>query len=136
MRFEIDQYSPVVLTLAPCPIVDAENPRASDLYAGSYFQSPQNGIGAGCHTEPIGETSTCLTAQHVADHSDRLGQSTGLSTVLRSNRRQRLYEGNARAAGDVEVRDLHAPASIGVFARDQAGERRFRGHRPSAKRWL
>ena len=97
MRFEIDQYSPVVLTLAPCPIVDAENPRASDLYGGSYFQPPQNGIGASCHTEPIGKTSTCLTAQHVADHSDRLGQSTGLSTVLRSNRRQRLNEGNAGA---------------------------------------
>src|ERR1022692_980877 len=98
MRFEIDQYSPVVLTLAPCPIFDAENPRASNLYGGPYFQSPENGIGAGCHTEPIGAASTCLTAQHVADPSDRLGQSTGLSTVLRSNRRQRLYEGNARAA--------------------------------------
>jgi hypothetical protein len=87
MRFEIDKYSPVVLTLAPCPIVDPENPRTSDLDGGSYFQSPQNRVGAGCHPEPIGETSTCLTAQHVADHSDRLGQSTGLSTILRRNRR-------------------------------------------------
>src|SRR5277367_1606080 len=46
VRFEIDQNGPIALTFAPCPIVNAESPRAPDLYEGSRFQSAKNGIGA------------------------------------------------------------------------------------------
>ena len=52
VRFEIDQNGPIALTFAPCPIVDAESPRAPDLYGGSRLHSPKDGIEAGCHTEP------------------------------------------------------------------------------------
>ena len=53
VRFKIDQDGPVTLPFAPSPIVDAYGFCATDLYGGSYLESPQNGIRAGCHPKPI-----------------------------------------------------------------------------------
>jgi hypothetical protein len=53
VRFKINQDGPITLPFAPSPIVDAYGFCATDFYGGSYLQSPQNGIRAGCHAKPI-----------------------------------------------------------------------------------
>jgi hypothetical protein len=95
--FQVDEDRTPRSSLTPSPVIDAKNPRRSDLLDGGTVDEPEDRIGTGHHPQLPEEAGTGLGSDGEADPDLSGGKPVGPSSTRSDKTREQLGECSPRA---------------------------------------